>query len=72
MSESEPKIIPIPPNVTLEIKRLHLDLVAKAKTFEAARCAFGEFMRSTKKILNVPNLPFYELSEDGTHFKEKK
>ena len=31
----ELKTIAIPPNVTAEMKRLHLDLVAKAKEFEA-------------------------------------
>jgi hypothetical protein len=62
--------IAVPEAAQLEIKRLHLDLVAKAKTFEAARLVFNTFIRSTMHILHVPLDSKWVLAEDASHFKE--
>jgi hypothetical protein len=66
MSELQP--VPIPPNVGEEIKRLHLDLVAKARQYEASRLAFGEFLRGAKKILGIPADQPYTIADDASAF----
>jgi hypothetical protein len=60
--------IVIPENVAAEIKRLHVALVASAKAFEEARGAFGEFIRVTKKALNVPAEENWSIREDASSF----
>ena len=67
----EPKTIDIPENVTLEIRRLHLTLVADAKKFQASKIAFGEFMRNAMKILNVPTDGSWDVNDEATQFKER-
>ena len=63
-----PEEIAIPESASVEIKRLHADLVAKAKDFEAARMAFGEFIRVTKHTLRVPTEGRWEIKEDASSF----
>lgn len=65
------KTIAVPENVTLEIRRLHLDLVAAAKQFEAKKIAFGEYMRASMKVLGVPTDGSWDLNDAGTEFKER-
>jgi hypothetical protein len=60
--------IEVPLNVSTEIKRMHLDLVAKAKQFEAARIAWGTYLRAVHQQLNVPIDGKWRLSEDATYF----
>lgn len=74
MSDSQLGKIVIPEHVTVEVKRLHLDLVAKARTYEAARVAFGEYMRATKKALAVPEdtaQRFWDITDDASTFEER-
>lgn len=60
--------IAIPAAAQAEIKKLHLDLVAKAKAFETARGAFGEFVRVTRRTLQVPDEGRWEIKEDASAF----
>jgi hypothetical protein len=60
--------IAIPEAAQTEIKRMHADLVAKAKAFEAARMAFGEFVRTAKKALNVPANENWDIKPDASAF----
>ena len=67
-TEIAPKEIAIPAVAGAEIKRLHADLVAKAKAFENARGAFGEYLRVAKRSLRVPENERWEIREDASAF----
>jgi hypothetical protein len=67
-TQIKPTEIAIPEKAQGEIVRLHADLVAKAKDFEAARMAFGEFVRIAKHSLRVPANERWEIKEDASAF----
>lgn len=67
-TEIKPKEVAIPEAAQSEIKRLHVDLVEKAKAFETARVTFGEFVRIAKHSLRVPADERWEIKEDASAF----
>lgn len=60
--------IAVPFAVQEAIKNMHKDLVSKAQAFETSRGAFGEYLRVTRRALQVPETGHWELREDASSF----